>query len=474
MRRLFAICAGLVGLVMLAGSARAAPSSRPAPHALGTDFAELAARVGPATVHIESRHESVLSNGLNQLSRDFAFTLPQQAIAEISEGPVSTGSGVIIDPSGLVLTNHHVVGSARTVMVTLHDKQRFEADVIGSDPRTDVSVLRLHPRPDARPFSTARLGDSDAIRVGEWVMAVGHPFDFQFSVTVGILSARGRRNLTTDEIQDYLQTDAAVNPGSSGGPLFNMHGELVGINTAIFNPSQTAQNAGIAFAIPSNMAVRIARDLQSTGRVGRAVLGVDATTRPATTDNPRPGVEITRIFPESAAEQAGLRRGDVVLSIDGEPVADREDLRSVVLARGPEANLTLGVERGLRTLDIRVQTRAARDSALPGFRMPTDGSEWAGMILTPTTPDQMATLGVLPPEDERFAGLLVLAVAPASTASVAGLKKGDIVVMVAGMPIESPDQLATILDGKRSATIQFLRDGRMFNAVVGGLERRSP
>ncbi len=474
MRPFFATCIAAFGLLAVPSGADGGPRTRSAPHALGSDFADLAAQVGPTTVHIESRHESVLSTGLNQLSRDFAFTLPRQARAEASEGPVSTGSGVLIDASGLVLTNHHVVGSAQTVMVTLHDKRRFQAEVVGSDPRTDVSVLQLQGRVDDGPFPTAQLGDSDAIRVGEWVMAVGHPFDFQFSVTVGILSARGRRNLSRDEIQDYLQTDAAVNPGSSGGPLFNMHGELVGINTAIFNPSQTAQNAGIAFAIPSNMALRIARDLQATGRVGRAVLGVEATTRSPTADNPRPGAEITRIVPDGPAENAGLRRGDVVVSVDQEPIGSRDDLRSVVLARGPSAALNLGVERGTRTLHLQVQTDAARDSALPGFRMPPDGSEWAGMVLTPPTPESMATLGVTPPEDKRFRGLLVLAVAPASAASVAGLAKGDILLRIAGTPVEDSAQLTQILEGRRTAMIQFWRDDRIFNAVVGGLERRDP
>jgi serine protease Do len=468
----------LLGSVFLAALLGPTPEAAPKPPpganpiALGNAFADLAARVGPTTVHIESRHESSVSTGLDQLSRDFAFTLPQQKESEESDGPRSTGSGVIIDASGLVLTNHHVVGDSRTVTVTLHDKRSFPADVVGSDSRTDIAVLQLKARPDDGPFPTAAIGNSDAIRVGEWVMAVGHPFDFQFSVTVGILSARGRRDLSHDEIQDYLQTDAAVNPGSSGGPLFNMHGELVGINTAIFNPGQTAQNAGIAFAIPSNMATRVAGELRQTGRVARATLGVEAETRPPSTDNPRPGAELMRIFPDTPAEKAGLRRGDVVIAVDGEPVGSEKELRSVILARGVGAVLTIRIERANKTLDIQVQTRAARDVDLPGLDLPRDAKEWAGLVLTPPTPGRMAQLGVTPPEDERFRGLLVLSVAPASAGSAAGLVVGDILLTVAGTPVEDPSQLDTILDGKRSAAITFWRDGSMATAAVAGLERR--
>lgn len=463
----------MLSLLLASGPAQVVAAPGPAaPHVLGTGFADLAEQVGPSTVHIESRAGAGVSTGLDQLSRDFAFTLPQQEAADTTDGPRSTGSGVIIDEDGLVLTNHHVVGGASKVLVTLYDKRTFEATVVGSDPRTDVAVLALHSRPEDLPLPAARIGNSDALRVGEWVMAVGHPFDFQFSVTVGILSARGRRNLAPDEIQDYLQTDAAVNPGSSGGPLFNMQGELVGINTAIFNPSRTAQNAGIAFAIPSKMAVRIASELQATGRVGRATLGVQADTRSARPDSPRPGAELMRIFPDSPAEKAGLRRGDVVIAVDGEPVGSEEDLRSVVLARGAGAVLTLRVERGSKTIDIQVETRAARDLALPGLSVPADAREWAGLVLSPPTEQRMAALGVTPPEDERFRGLLVLSVAPASPGSASGLVAGDILLTVAGTPVEDPTQLDRILDGKRSAPITFWRDGGMATAVVGGLERR--
>jgi len=464
----------LCGAALLPAVSIARPSGGEPVSALGDRFAELAAEVGPTTVHIESHAGDGVSTGLDQLSRDFGFTLPQQRAAEKADGARSTGSGVVIDPSGLVLTNHHVVGGARTVQVTLVDKRVFAATVLGSDPRTDVAVLQLQTRPEDLPLPAARPGDSDAIRVGEWVMAVGHPFDFQFSVSVGILSARGRRNLTHDEIQDYLQTDAAVNPGSSGGPLFDLNGELVGINTAIFNPGRMAQNAGIAFAIPSNMALRIARELQETGRVGRAVIGVRAQTRPATPDNPRPGAEVMRVFADSPAEQAGLTRGDVVVAVDGEPVGSEEDLRSMVLARGADMVLRLQVERGTERIVLQVETRAARNGSLPGMQLEADAHEWAGLVLVPPTAERMALLGVTPPEDERFKGLLVWSAAPASPGAVAGLLPGDILLAVSGSPVEDTGQLDVLVADKRTAPITFWRDGWMATAMVAGLERRSP
>jgi len=466
----------LVLSLLLSGPVAApapSPADLPSAAVLGEAFADLAERVGPTTVHIESHASTGVSTGLDQLSRDFQFTLPQQRAAE-TDGPRSTGSGVIIDPDGLVLTNHHVVGHAREVIVTLHDKRSFSATVVGTDPRTDVAVLMLHARPEDLPLPAAAVGDSDRIRVGEWVMAVGHPFDFQFSVTVGILSARGRRDLTRDEIQDYLQTDAAVNPGSSGGPLFNIHGQLVGINTAIFNPGQTAQNAGIAFAIPANMALRIAKELRDTGRVGRATIGVQATTRLPSDDNPRPGAEITRVVPDGPAEEAGLRRGDVVVAIDGEPVGSDKELRSLILAKGTAADLTVRVERGAQTIYLKIHSRAARDGALPGMKLPDDAIEWAGLVLAPPSPQRLGRLGVTAPPDERVRGLLVLGVAPASPGASAGLSPGDILMEIAGTQVEDPEELLAMMQDKRSAAVSFWRDGSQVMAVIGGLERREP
>ncbi len=423
---------------------------------------------------ITSRHRGSSAHGLQQLARDYGFPADHPFLAEAEEGPQSTGSGVLIDASGIVLTNEHVVGSARTVTVTLSDKRQFEASVIGADARTDVAVLQLHVRPQDVPLPAARVGNSDQLRVGEWVVAVGHPFDFHFSVSVGILSAKGRRDLSRDEIQDYLQTDAAVNPGSSGGPLFNVDGELVGINTAIFNPAEMAQNAGIAFAIPSNMALRVARSLQENGRVPRASLGLDATDRPPTADNPRPGARVLRVKPGGPADLAGIRPNDVIVAVDSEPVATEVELRALVLARGVDTVLTVQMERNGAALTTHARTRAARDSTLHTHPMPDDAIDWAGLVLAPPTPARVIEYRSIIPEELHGQGFLVLAVAPASPAAAAGVLPGDLLTAVAGTPIDSPTQFQTLVDGHRSRVVTLWRGGSTAFAVLGGLERRNP
>lgn len=470
LRRTLALLALLVGPVARAEEEAAASTPAPDPletaRALGTAFADLAERVAPSTVHIAALKTQGLSAGVSQILRDYRLPLPAP------EGPAvgrSTGSGVLLSADGVVLTNHHVVGGANDIIVTLNDKRSYPAEIVGSDPRTDVAVLQI--KGDDASFVPARLGDSDDVRIGEWVVAIGHPFDFSFTVTAGIVSARGRRNLNPAEISDFIQTDAAVNPGSSGGPLFNLDGEVIGINTAIFNPGPNAAHAGISLAIPSNMARRIVDELQATGRVARAAIGVSTRDRGATKDNARPGAEITRVLADSPAEEAGLRRGDVIIAIDGEPVAGSEDLRGIVLSRGVLVPLVVSVERGGEEREITVETRDGRDLAAPDLAVPADALEWGGLVLAPITDERAGRLGVSPPERDP-AGLLVLAVAPASAGAAAGLLPGDIVLEVQRKPIATPSDLWDATRSRRSATVTLWRDGGSSVAVLAGLERR--
>lgn len=434
--------------------------------ALGTAFADLAERVGPTTVHIQATKSRGLSPGLSQVLRDYRLPLPEPGGPAVGR---STGSGVLLSEDGHILTNHHVVAGGSDIVVTLQDKRRFPATLLGSDPRTDVAVLHIDAEDEV--FAHATLGDSDDVRVGEWVVAIGHPFDFSFTVTAGIVSARGRRNLNPAEISDFIQTDAAVNPGSSGGPLFNLDGEVIGINTAIFNPGPQASHAGISLAIPANMARRIVDELLQTGRVARAALGVSTRDRPATTDNPRPGAEVTRVVADSPAEAAGLRRGDVIIGVDGEPVASSEDLRGMVLTRAIGAETRLSVERGPTTLELTVRTRDNRDLAAPDLAVPRDATEWGGMVLAPFTPDRAARLGVVPPEGEG-PRVLVLAVAPASPGAAAGLGPGDLLLEVGGTPVTTIDEVLRATAGRRATTVRFWREGGTSIAAIAGLERR--
>jgi serine protease Do len=427
--------------------------------ALGDAFAEIVDRVGPATVYIQADKARPLSLGLQQLIQDYG--LPRHRPEEAGWSS-STGSGVIVREDGLIITNHHVVSGATGLAVTLWDKRSYSAVVIGSDPRTDIAVLQIEGE---GPFPVAEIGDSDAVRIGHWVIAIGHPFDFQFTVTAGIVSARGRRNIIPEEIQDYIQTDASINPGNSGGPLFNLDGEVIGINTAIYTPEDGAvQNAGISFAIPSNMAWRISQELMQRGRVARASIGVNTQNVAPPPDNPRPGAQITQIIAEGPAEAAGLRRGDIILEVDGERISTTDDLRGLILARAPGSDLPIRVERGGEQLNVVLTTAGrAQDAPIP----PDDAVTWAGAVLAMPTEERLAHYGVVLPDDAT--GLLILSVVPDSPAASAGLAPGDLLLQVQRHEIEDVQQFLAVVSSRKSAMVWFYRGGTRTLAAIGGL-----
>lgn len=430
--------------------------------ALSQAFAEVAAAVTPAAVYIESQKGPEVAAGLQELITEYRLPPPGGQ----PTGQTSSGSGVIISPDGLVLTNHHVIAGATEPVVTLFDRRSYPATVVGSDPRTDVALLRIEGE---GPFPWAALGDSDQVQVGAWVLAVGHPFDFQFTVTTGIVSARGRRNLFRNEIQDYLQTDAAVNPGSSGGPLFDLRGRVIGINTAIFTPPGGGQqHAGISFAIPANMAARVRDELLANGRVARASLGLSSRDRPASRGAPRPGAEVTRVTPGGPAEAAGLRRGDVVLSVDDEPITGAEDLRGLVAARGVQAELRVAWERQGQPMSAVLRTGDERELTQPDVTVPPEAREWAGLVLAPPSTEALATFDVTPPA-EGGPGLLVLAVEPGGPGAVAGVLPGDLLLALGDQPLARPEDAASLAGSRRSVTLRLWRDGGESWAAVGGL-----
>jgi S1-C subfamily serine protease len=446
---------GTSGLVLGAEPAPALVSGLP-------DFADLAEAVLPSTVHIRVERGAAAAAGLQQLQRD--LQLPTSPHSPAKKGQ-TTGSGVIVDASGVILTNHHVVNGARRVLITLSDKREFAAEVVGTDPRTDIAVLRIDA---GGALQAAVLGDSDTLRVGQWVVAVGSPFDFHFSVTAGIVSARGRRGLAQDEIQDYIQTDAAVNPGSSGGPLFNLAGEVMGLNTAIYSPNhEQSQNAGISFAIPSNMAKRISDELLQTGRVVYAGIGAITRDRRPGPDEPRPGAEVTQVASRGPAERAGLRRGDVVIAVNGEPVGSAADFRGSILAKGVGAKITLRYQRGDREREARVKAVDERD--LGRWEQTPEAVKWAGASLVLAQSALLGEHGIVLPK-HASPGLLVLAVVPNSSADIAGLAPGDVLLEVQRKPIEGVDHLLGQLRGRNTAMVGYWRGTGMLLAAVGGLQ----
>ncbi len=284
-------------------------------------FADLATRVSPAVVNI--RATTVARTDLpdqlfgeNSPFRGFRMPIPRQPEQFRRQG---TGSGFVIRKDGLILTNNHVVENAQEITVTLSDKQQYKARILGRDPKTDLAVLKIEPKGS---LPAATLGDSEALRVGDWVMAIGNPFGLSNTVTTGIVSAKGRM-IGAGPYDDFIQTDASINPGNSGGPLYNMAGEVVGINTAIF--SQSGGNIGIGFAIPVNLVKNLVPELETKGTVTRGWLGV--SVQPMTPDLARSfgldkerGALVGDVVAQGPADKAGIKRGDVIVSYDGKKV----------------------------------------------------------------------------------------------------------------------------------------------------------
>ncbi len=326
----------------------------PAPVSLSAgrtqDFVPVAKAVKPAVVNIVSRRSGG-GAGFHGFSDDPSFRRffgdefmkrfedPEERRIPQDRG---LGSGVIVDPSGIIVTNHHVVGQADEIKVLLADRSEFTARLIGTDPKSDLAVVKI----EAQGLPTIPWADSDRLEVGEYVLAVGNPFGLNQTVTMGIVSAVGRARMGIAEYEDFIQTDAAINPGNSGGPLVNARGEVVGINTAIF--SRSGGNMGIGFAVPSNMARIILEQLVTTGRVVRGWLGV--SIQDVTPDlaeqvgvvEPK-GVLVSDILNDSPAERAGLLRGDIIVEFEGKEIEDATQLRNLVAVTevGKQVSLTV-------------------------------------------------------------------------------------------------------------------------------------
>src|SRR5262245_11264362 len=318
-------------------------------------FAQVVEAVGPALVNINTFTRGSGRTPVEEFFGDEIFRRFFGDVPEREQQQRSLGSGVIVDPSGITLTNAHVVERATDIEVVTADGKKHKAKVVGVDRRTDLAVLRLQ---GGGPYRAAALGDSDRMRVGDWVLAIGSPFGLQQTVTAGIISAKSR-SLTGGPFDDFLQTDAAINPGNSGGPLVNMSGEVVGINSAIL--SRSGGNVGIGFSIPANMAKRIYTELVAQGKVTRGWLGV--SIQPLTPElaksfglkEPK-GVLISDVVKDSPADKAGLASGDVLLEFDGKKVDVPQDLQKIVAVTAPGKGVPVKVwrDKGEKTLDIKI------------------------------------------------------------------------------------------------------------------------
>lgn len=357
----------------------------------------------------------------------------------------SLGSGVIVSSEGYIITNYHVIEKADEIKVTLSDKKDYRGKVIGSDPKTDIAVLKI----SAKDLSAIKWGDSDKLAVGEFVLAFGNPFGFSNTVTMGIISALGRANVGIAEYEDFIQTDAAINPGNSGGPLVNIKGEIIGINTAIY--SRTGGSEGIGFAVPSNMVQQVMEHLVKKGKVTRGWLGV--TIQQITPELAKQfdlkdiyGALISDIARNSPAEKAGLKRGDVITEINGKTIKDITSLKNIVAQSEVGSTLKLKVIRAGKTISINaVVAELPKDfaEATPeksNREEQDEGNTLAGFSVIDLTQEIAKQLGLS--RDER--GVVIVRVEPDSSAEDAGLKKGDVIQEINKKRITNSTEFNTI------------------------------
>jgi serine protease Do len=349
----------------------------------------------------------------------------------------SLGSGFIIDlAEGYILTNNHVIANADQIRVRLDSGKEYEAEVVGRDPKTDLALIRTTESLPAD--QSAPLGDSDKIEVGEWVMAIGNPFGLERTVTVGIISAKGRV-IGAGPYDDFLQTDAAINPGNSGGPLFNMHGEVIGINTAI-----VASGQGIGFAIPVNMAKELLPQLKK-GKVVRGWLGVSIQeVTPELAEafdlDEAAGALVGKVLEDSPAERSGIQRGDIITGFDGKEVSSPQELSRIVAGTVPEKRVTVQLVREGKEKTLKVKVGTMSDEASAG--METTSGE-LGLSVQTLTPELAARFDW--DEDER--GVLITEVEPGSAGDEAGLRQGDLIKEVNRTAVESLSDYRRLLKG---------------------------
>jgi len=377
----------------------------------------------------------------------------------------SQGSGVVVDANGILLTNHHVVDGAKEVKVSWRDGRELEADVVGSDKKTDLAVLKLKTVPD--DLIALSFGDTDALRLGQTVLAVGNPFGVGQTVTMGIISAMGRQNVGIVDYEDFIQTDAAINPGNSGGALVNLKGQLIGINTAILTKS--GGDSGIGFAIPADMVQHIMRDLLDDGAVARGQLGVliqelspDLAKQMGLDDGAK-GVLIADFAPDSPAEKAGIELGDVVLELDGEPMRSVAELRNTVAQAGPNAKVTLKVWRDGAHNSIDVVL-----GALDADRKPNEAataSTTDGLRLAPTNSRIGQRLGV-----EREKGVVVVDLPDDSRLARAGLRRGDVIAQIQRKGVRDVEQAMKLLQDEGALLLWVRRGGGARFVAVPAVE----
>ncbi len=431
------------------------PPQPPAPvvvDGIRTSYADIVERTSPAVVNIGSERKAQRTNAPGgDFFEQFPFQipqLPQQRQPQIERG---VGSGVIVSADGTILTNNHVVEDATRITVEMNNGKTYEAKVVGTDPPSDLAVLKIEA--ENLPFLT--LGNSDNVRVGDIVLAIGNPLGIGQTVTAGIISAKGRQTGISDgSFEDFLQTDAPINRGNSGGALVNLSGELIGINSQILAGGASGGNIGIGFAIPSNMAKNVMDQLVQNGKVRRGMLGVniqnineDLAKGLGLKDSK--GVLVSNVRSGSAADKAGLKRGDVITAINGETVEDANVLRNKVAGTLPGSEIKITFTRDgnqqeatavLDELEVESASSNNPQNKNDQENSPSEGK--LGLTLQPLTPEIMRQLEL--PENTK--GLVVTQTDPSGAAAQNGIRRGDVILEVNRQPVSTLEEMKSALE----------------------------
>ncbi len=424
-------------------------------------FTELADKAKPATVSIKCLVNCTqdYANPFDMFGDDFfkrffGQQYGQQFQQQQPQQQTAGGSGFLISSDGYIVTNNHVIKDATQVSVTLNDGTEYEATVKGSDPRTDLALIKIEA--EGLPFLT--FGDSDALRAGEWVVAVGNPFGLEGTITKGIVSAKGRQDLGIAPYEDFIQTDAAINPGNSGGPLLNVRGEVVGVNTAIF--SRSGGYMGIGLAIPSKMVQPVIDQILEKGSVKRAYLGivmqpVDKELSQAMGLEKPEGILISEVVKDSPAAQAGIQQGDIILQYNDKPAKNITKFRNDIAMMSPGAKIQLKILRNHKPLTVTLTLGAQND----GEAISAEVTQKLGIELENLTPETASKLGY----SSDVAGIVISKVKPGSPASNGGLRPG---FLITGVAVDWNNQKAVKNIGEFDAALQELGDKKYIILIV--------
>jgi serine protease Do len=406
-----------------------------------TAIARVAKKVLPAVVHINVTERREVSSPMGPFSNDPFFHFffnGRQMPRKFKQELRALGTGMIMDQKGDILTNNHVVAGATEISVVMADGRSYPAKVVGTDPKTDLAVIRIKVH---RKLPTVTFGDSDKMQVGDWVVAIGEPRGLDQTVTHGIISAKHRRGVTNPtSYQDYLQTDAAINPGNSGGPLLNLKGHVIGINSAIETTSGGFQ--GIGFAIPSDMAVYVAHQLIAHGKVTRGWLGVsihDLTPAQVRSMhlNSKTGALVADVVKDSPAGKAGLKKNDLIIKYNGQKVADSAALQSLVGDTRPGDKVNMTVLRNGKTVNLTVKIGNMEDAMK---RIAASVKDRLGVVIRPLTADESQRYGLEPGQ-----GVAIASLTKDSVLGKAGFEKNDVIVSINNVPVEGVDGFVSLI-----------------------------